>query len=300
LRTAVLDLGTNTFHLLIIDFDNDGQWSELHRERQFVFLGENGLDIIPNNILLRAEKVLSNFRTTIKTYNPDLIKVVATEGVRRATNSEQFIPQWQFILASSIDIISGLQEARFVGHGILSASSPHLEDGWGIDIGGGSIELIFFKKGKIINCHSLPIGLSVLYDEFHSLDKMPREHFEKMKRFLRENLVSPFQTILNELQRPNLYGAAGTFEIMPFLGSWKETKCLLIDTSQLPGMIDEVLNKDEEERSMLSWLPSTRSKYIIESLAIIDTMCSSSIFDKMLYSPFALKEGIALSLESSK
>src|SRR5919108_6219678 len=87
-RIAVIDLGSNTFHLLICEVTEDGQWKEIHKEREYVKLASGGMDIIDENATQRSIDAMTRFVALIDRFNVTKTKAIGTAALREAKNGQ--------------------------------------------------------------------------------------------------------------------------------------------------------------------------------------------------------------------
>lgn len=147
LRTAVVDIGTNSTRLLVADVDpQTGAVKELHRESQVTRLGDK-VDAggrLSDEAIGRVQATLTNYRATIDRYRCEANLAVLTSAVRDAANGAEFteLVRSQFDLDARV--LSGDEEAQLTFLGAMSdrdtasATEPTVV----IDIGGGSTEFI--------------------------------------------------------------------------------------------------------------------------------------------------------------
>ncbi|MBE7179078.1 MAG: exopolyphosphatase, partial [Mucilaginibacter polytrichastri] len=147
---AVLDLGTNTFHLLIGDVI-DGQPHFEVREFRAVKLGEGGINkkTITKEAWARAMKTLREYRSIIDLYPVDETVALATSAVRNAENGQQFCAEVLRETGISITTIDGETEAGYIFSGIALSGCMEESVGLIVDIGGGSVEFIIGTAGKM-------------------------------------------------------------------------------------------------------------------------------------------------------
>ena len=139
-RIAVIDLGTNTFHILIAEAQADHSFKDLHRQRFFVKLAEEGIETIGEAPLERGFKALTHFKNLIEELQVIKVKAIGTAALRTASNGPAFVQQVKEKLGFQIELISGDQEATFIHKGV-SLAVPFKEQNYLLmDIGGGSVE----------------------------------------------------------------------------------------------------------------------------------------------------------------
>jgi exopolyphosphatase / guanosine-5'-triphosphate,3'-diphosphate pyrophosphatase len=87
-RVAIIDLGSNTFHLLICEINEDGTWSVIHKERIYVKLASGGLDYIDDSSVERGLDAMSRFAEDILAYNVKHVRAIGTAALREAKNGK--------------------------------------------------------------------------------------------------------------------------------------------------------------------------------------------------------------------
>ncbi|MEC9025612.1 MAG: exopolyphosphatase, partial [Pseudomonadota bacterium] len=141
-KVAALDIGSNSFHLVVARIVA-GSVQILHRVKQKVRLAE-GLsddDILSDEAMERGLAMLKVVAESLKGFEPDSVRIVATHTLRRARNARDFISAAKDILPYPIEVISGVEEARLIYSGVAHTNhsdGPQLV----IDIGGGSTEFV--------------------------------------------------------------------------------------------------------------------------------------------------------------
>ncbi len=173
MRVAAIDCGSNTFILLVADFDHQGQVSNvIADEVRYVRLGQN-MDQSKNfhpEALERADRALADFSELIKKYQPQKVGAVATSAARDAKNKDAFFDIFKKYNIP-VTIISGDQEAQLTYQGSGVSFAQFAQGVWVLDIGGGSTELIIGKNDQIYWHNSFDLG-GVRLTERHNI-KMP-------------------------------------------------------------------------------------------------------------------------------
>jgi exopolyphosphatase/guanosine-5'-triphosphate,3'-diphosphate pyrophosphatase len=141
---AAIDLGSNSFHMIVARLEESGTLSIIDRLRENVRLG-GGLDdngIIDQSTQNGALECLESFAQRIRDLPNSAVRIAGTNTLRVAKNSQAFVKKAEVILNHPIEIIGGREEARLiylgVAHGLATKEGKRLV----IDIGGGSTELI--------------------------------------------------------------------------------------------------------------------------------------------------------------
>ena len=183
-RYAVIDLGTNTFHLLVAEQQADNNFKELYRKRFFVKLAEEGIETIGKASLKRGLAALQHFRQVISELQVDKVKAIGTAALRTASNGPAFIKQVKEELDLSIELITGNQEAAYIHQGVAMAVPFQANNYLLMDIGGGSVEFIIANKDKVHWAQSFPIGVGVLFKNFHQHEPILSTEITATKSFI--------------------------------------------------------------------------------------------------------------------
>ena len=295
-KIGVIDLGTNTFHLLIASYDDQG-WHEVQRLRRFVALGEEGIDTLGEQALARAYSALQEFKDILLQQEVKMYQVHGTAALRTASNGAQFIKQVKENLEMNIQIIGGDQEALLIYEGVRQAitdmKSPHLI----MDIGGGSVEFIIGDQQRLLWAQSFPIGVAVLYQRFHHSDPIRASEIKDTEDYLQ----SVFQSIREALRKypcENLIGASGTFDVLERLLPAEPVgdHAAKISVSDFYPLYNEFIQSDLAARMNWPGLPAQRAQLIIVALILINQAITLQPFQNIYISKFAMKEGMIAQL----
>ena len=167
---AAVDLGSNSFHMVIASLEENGSLKIIDAIKEMVRLGA-GLDA--NNYLdeetqERALDCLSRFSQRLQNIHKKDIRVTGTNTLRNAKNARTFIKRARKVLDHRIDVISGIEEARLVYHGAIYSLAELGNKRLVVDIGGGSTEIIIGKNRKPMKLESLEMGcVSITQKFFH-------------------------------------------------------------------------------------------------------------------------------------
>jgi exopolyphosphatase/guanosine-5'-triphosphate,3'-diphosphate pyrophosphatase len=175
-RVAVVDIGTNTLLLLIVERCEHGLVA-VHDESRFGRLGK-GLDksgAIATASLERSLAIVADYRTVIDELGVSRVAAVGTQALREASNAAAFVTPAQAMLGVDIEVIAGEREAELVFRAVAS-SSADFELGTGqlvvADVGGGSTEIIIGDMAQVSSFTSLEMG-SVRHTERHLCSDPP-------------------------------------------------------------------------------------------------------------------------------
>ena len=160
---AVVDIGSNSVRLVVYDGLRRSP-APIFNEKILCGLGK-GVAItekLNEPAMVRAIAALKRFRALARQMGVKTVYAVATAAAREAKNGQQFIDQAEKALGAGIRVLTGKEEARYAALGVI-AGTPEA-DGIAGDLGGGSLELIDIKDGKLRDGVTLPIGPLRLMD----------------------------------------------------------------------------------------------------------------------------------------
>lgn len=303
---AVIDLGTNTFNLLIARIDELNNKIEfIHKSKAFVKLSKVLVDKkeFKSDSITRCINALEKFLNIINENKVEKIYPIATAAIRNAKNNEVLIEQVRKKLGLDIKIIDGNEEAELIFLGVKQTykiDKPVLI----VDIGGGSSEFIIAKDDNILWKRSYPFGVGYLYEKFSPSDPITIEEIEMINNFLKEQLVSLF----SELQNYNidtLIGASGSFEtiyaMINKLHKYEteialEPLCNEININDFENLYWELVNSTVKDRKKMKGLESNRVDYIVIASIIIKFLLENTGIKKLCQSSFSMKEGACIKI----
>ncbi|MBT5717819.1 MAG: hypothetical protein HOI70_12995 [Opitutae bacterium] len=170
MKVAIVDIGSNTTKVLVAQKNELGLLCPVAQKslpcRLAKGLGK-GEYILSNTAIEFTVKVIDELIDFSKGFSPDLIKIVATEALRRLKNADVLIERVKKEFGFSAEIISGSEEASFIARGLMTDPSvSSLNEFYAIDLGGGSLEMMRVVDGTPIYINSLPLGAVVLAEKF--------------------------------------------------------------------------------------------------------------------------------------
>jgi exopolyphosphatase / guanosine-5'-triphosphate,3'-diphosphate pyrophosphatase len=213
MRFALIDCGTNTFHLLIVERKTDGSIIKLFATKAAVKLGAGG--ILKNRIetkpFIRGIKALTVFRKYLDKYQVNKLVAFGTAALRSAKNGNEFISEAWKRCRIKIELISGAREAALIYQGVTLAMKPGEGVSLIIDIGGGSTEFILCDEKKILWKKSFPLGAALLLEMFPPSDPISKDEISKINAHYTKMLQPLFQAC-RRIPPQRLIGSSGSFD----------------------------------------------------------------------------------------
>lgn len=294
-RRAVIDLGTNTFHLLIADVSIEGVIREVYRERIFVKLASEGISTIGEAPFARGIKALCRFRVLLDEYGVSDLRAIGTAALRTAINGEAFLLQAGEKASISIELISGDKEADYITEGVLRAIPSATERVLIMDIGGGSTEFIIADEDSVYWRQSFPLGVSVLFNEFHFNDPISDSEINALEAHLEASLV-PLVDALRAFPTQHLVGAAGTFDVLAERlrdsNAPPHPTSHLLDLSGFSALYARIVLSTLAERFESPDVPEERADMIVVAMILLRFVFEAANIDRVTVSNYAMKEGV--------
>ena len=299
-RYGVIDLGTNSFHLLIVETDLEGSFKEIFQKEIFVRLAQNGIQTIGSKPYQHGLEVIQSYHQILQQYKVQQIRAVGTSALRTASNGLHFINEVKTKTGIDIELISGDKEAQLIYKGVQQTLDFLDEKILIMDIGGGSVEFIIANVDKLLWVHSFPIGAAVLYRKFHLHEPIHQNDLKQLTSHLDQHL-NPLFKALEKYPVQQLVGAAGTFEVIKsFLkeAPLNPNYCK-IPIDQFNSFYQLFLNKNLAERLAVKKLNTARATSIVVALFLVHFVLQKTKIQHLSSSAYSMKEGLILEMLSN-
>ncbi|MFB6306520.1 MAG: hypothetical protein ABEH43_05960 [Flavobacteriales bacterium] len=301
MRIAVLDLGTNTFNLLIAEKRNDQGIDILHRTKYPAKLGEGGIHksfIAPKAMKRGLDAVLHHYEM-IKEYNCNKTIAFATSAIRSANNGKEFVKILKDRFDLDVNIIDGDQEADLIHKGVSYSMDLGEEPELIMDIGGGSTEFIIANKKRLFWKHSFNAGAARLLEEINPSDPIQNEEVNNTKIWLAQELNSLYEKV-KEYKPKRLIGCAGSFESISFVIAHRENNPQKyegyvhypINIHKFYELYHLFLNSTISERLAIKGLEPVRADMIVMASILISEVIENCNIIKLHCTTYALREGV--------
>ena len=302
---AAIDIGTNSFHLIVVGVKEDGNFEIIDREKEVIRLGEgSGGDIktIKPEAFKRAFDALKRFKGIADSHNASL-RAVATSAVREAHNRDDFMEQVFTRSGINIEVISGIEEARLIYLGILKAVPVYDKKILAVDIGGGSTEFLVGKKGEPVFSISMKVGAVRLTQKFFPDFRVTKTRIQDCRNWVEGEL---FQTA-NNIKKTNFQlcvGSSGTIMSAGLIINASKNHSssgngilnnFVFTKKELADIEDEILSrKTAEKRKKIPGIDYKRADIIPAGIIILSTIFKLFDLHKITISGYALREGIII------
>lgn len=300
-RVCVIDLGTNSFHAVIVDAHPNGTFRVVDRMKEMVRLGRRGLlsGVLPDDALARGLHALKRIDLLARGWGVQEYLAFATSAIREAKNGGGFIEQVRDEIGLRIRAISGGQEARLIYEGVRRAVDmpvPTLI----VDIGGGSVEFIVSTREGVPYATSLKLGAARMTEQFVSTDPLSADEEAALRAHYRREL----EPVVAAAQAHNvemIVGSSGTAKSLArvYIDRFGDTSRSVFqqDVASQPfrTTMREVIAADAETRGQMSGIGPKRVDQIGAGAVLMDTLLDAlPAVERLRISSHALREGMVV------
>ncbi len=301
---AAIDIGTNSFHLIVAKVNEDGSFDIIDREKEVIRLGEGSsgdIKKIKPDAMQRAENALKRFKGIADSHNAD-IRAVATSAVRESTNKEEFMKMADN-LNVEVEVVSGIEEARLIYLGMLKAAPVFDKRVLCVDIGGGSTEFLLGEKGQVLYANSLKLGAVRLTQMFFPDYQIKKSLIKVCKNWV-EGTIYPVAREIKKLGFEECIGSSGTILSAGNMAVTRREETSLtgsilnnafISKDEVNKIAEEILKtKSLEDRKNIKGLDEKRADIIPAGVIILQTIFEQFEIEEIRLSDYALREGIII------
>lgn len=293
-KLAAIDLGSNSFHMIVVQVDNHGQVTVLDRLRESVRLG-GGLDDKGNLMPAaqqRALACLSRFGERIKDFPSENVAAVGTNTLRQTKNAAEFLQLAEAALGHPISIISGREEARLIYLGVShSLAQDHRGKRFVMDIGGGSTELIIGQGYDPIHLESLRMGCVSSTNRFFANGSLGKANWEKALTAAHLELM-PIKAAYRVIGWESATGASGTIRAVKKVIQQTGLAPYGITLDDMYQVRDRMMEAGHIDKLKLPGLSDERKPVFAGGLAILIAVFEALKIKRMMVSDGALREGL--------
>ena len=293
MRWAVVDIGSNTTLLLVIEKTQTG-FEVLADEIYWTRLAENiqQKSYISENAFQRLKKAFQSIQKILQAWRVKDLCVVATSAARQAQNADRLFELVRKYDLQPLSIISGKKEAELTFIGSVFGLGREISHPLVVDIGGASTEFVSSKKS-----YSLEIGSVFLTEKFLISPQAPsNSQILALKAFIAKKL-DPIQEFLGQSYEELIF-TAGTPTSLA--GMEKKTK----DINQIHGLsltkplvekhLKHLSALSVKERKQIPFLPEHRSDVIVAGLSLLNQILERTVRKKFIVSSTGVRYGLVL------
>lgn len=310
MKVAIIDLGTNTFNILIADIEKGQKTDILLKTKSAVMLGSEGLMTgeLTDKAFARSYAVLRDYSGLVKDYECEKVFTFGTSAIRNASNSAHFIEKVKKNLGLEITPISGQEETQYVFNAMRRTTSNLLGDKnyMMVDIGGGNNEVIIGNGDNILWSDSYEIGSARMLEMFKPNDPLTDEDTKKIFDYF-DVCLANMNKALKKYPVTHIIGSAGAFDsFAEMIHQKKSQKPLPLNSKysnftadDFMGLYKNLTNTTRDKRALMLGLEPLRQDTIVMSATFVKYLIEKTQATNITQSSYALMEGVAIQLEST-
>jgi exopolyphosphatase/guanosine-5'-triphosphate,3'-diphosphate pyrophosphatase len=299
-RVAVVDLGTNTFNLLIAEVVEESDWKEVFRSSIPVKLAQGGIGrrTISRDRYFRGIDAMHIHRQSIANYQCETVLAYATSAVREADNGADFVEDIFQSTGIRVTIIDGQVEAELIHLGVIQSLPQQDTPVLVMDIGGGSTEFIASKNGKVIWKESFPLGVSRIAEIIDLPDPLGKAGKKELYAML-DAALEPMRSALKAVEVTALVGASGSFTTFAQILEYqqgiypneKHPNAAQFDPKKFAQLCKTLQSTPYTNRLSIKGMHPLRADTLQLSSVLVEYVLEKFNIHELYRSKFALKEG---------
>jgi len=287
---AVIDLGSNSFHMLITrQLANSVQVVDKVKRKVRLASGLNSHNELSQTAIARGLECLSFFAERLQDIPQENVRIVATATLRLATNRDDFLSKANKVLGQKISLLSGKQEAEHIYLGVAHTSCG-AKQRFVIDIGGASTELILGEGFVTQHVESLDIGCVTFNDRYFSDEKLTLDNFSRAI-FSAKKVIKPFVERYKSTGWQLVLSGSGTMQALTEIQNFTHQRSG-IDFAFLQKIQQQLIDCKTTNEISIGGLTRERAPVIASGLAILIALFESFSISKIQLSSGALREGL--------
>lgn len=301
---AVLDLGTNTFNLLIGTIEPE--LKQLFSSRTVVKLRKESIagSALAEAAIDRGIRAIEGHLKVAQEWSCEKVVAVGTSGIRAAKNGERFVDRVHEATGIEVERIDGDREAELITEGVRATGALGQKPALILDIGGGSSEFIIADQDRTHWRKSYEIGVARLLKEVRPDEPIRPDQIERVREILWEK-ASSLEEALKEHEAPaTLIGCSGSFESIAEMAEHRFPDANAVQTrtwvevalSQYQAIHQDLLRSTLEERLKMTGLAEVRAEMIVLGSILIQEVLEKAGTKRLISSFYSLREGLLLEL----
>lgn len=299
---AALDIGTNSFHLVVARTGSGDRFEVVAREKEVVRLGagSDGMGTLAPDAIDRGIAALGRLGQVASAHGAQ-VYAVATSAVREADNAEEFLRRARTEAGVDVQVISGPEEARLIHLGVLQAVPVFDRRLVLVDIGGGSTEVLVGERGETLAVVSLKVGALRLTDRFFGGQRIHPSAVDSCRRWL----AATFAPVARQVQRCGFDVAVGSSGTIATLCAMAHARRggeplrtynnFALRADELRAVVDDLVAAGTvEARRKLPGVDASRADILLAGGLIAEAVVEALGITELVYSDYALREGALL------
>lgn len=294
---AAVDLGSNSFHMIIASLEENGSLKVIDKIKEMVRLGAglNNKQMLDEETQQRALECLSRFSQRLQNIDKKDIRITGTNTLRIAKNAKTFTKRAKKLLNHHIDIISGIEEARLIYQGAIYGLAELGEKRLVIDIGGGSTEIIIGENRNPIQLESLDMGCVSITKKFFPDGLISELRIKEADIYARRN-INPIRQDYLTTGWEQCVGTSGSIRSISNVLLMSGITDGTITDKGLKQLLSEIQKFKSVHKIKFDGLSSERRPVFIGGLIVLNAAFKALKLQQMTVSDGSLREGLMLDI----
>jgi exopolyphosphatase / guanosine-5'-triphosphate,3'-diphosphate pyrophosphatase len=299
-RLAVIDIGTNSIHMVLAEIGKDFSYKIVDRIKEMARLGDGTFTShrLSQEAMNRGLIILKRFSMLATNKGFDLILPIATSAVREASNGGDFLKLVRKELGLRVRVITGEEEARLIYLGVRNSMDLSRFPAMIVDIGGGSVELMACTEKRLKFVRSLKLGAIRLKDQFLKADPPDRKMIQRIENLVRQT----FKKSLSKKRFPQFNqlvatsGMAGNLTEMIYLARTgrplSQIDMATIELDEVREVEKLLRTKDTQARLKIPGLDPRRVDTLYPGVLVLRLLMERLGIKQARISDKAIREGV--------
>lgn len=287
---AVIDVGSNSVRLLVARELSPVAFEVVDEERYDARLGQGQADgDLSPEAMERGLRALSIVTEVAASYGPSALVAVGTEALRRAPNAPDFIAEGWRRTGVSIRVLSAEEEAYASFLGVINSTG--LNDGYLVDIGGGSLEVMRIEGRRFVRAQSAPLGAIYSTERFLRSDPPTAREVSALRKAVRQ------QVRVNAAEG-SLYAAGGAVRNLARMVRLKQgyalrrLQGLVLTRRDVRRLAAKLASAPADARRRMPGVSAGRSDILHGAAIVLDEVMALTGAPSLTVSGQGLREGL--------
>ena len=300
-RVAALDLGSNSFHLLVADVGADGTITPVLREKEMLRLGDTVAR--EGTVGSRADDIVASLRrlkALINSTGAATTVTCGTAALRDAEDRPEIVARVAQDVGIDINVISGAEEARLIFEAVRASVVLEPAPALCLDLGGGSLEINVGDVGGLLWSRSVPLGVARLTAQAVESDPPTKRDVKRLRAAIAAEL-DPVVDEVTALGPKMVVGTSGTLLDLAAMslharggGLPPSLNQVVVERNELKALHDRLTQMTTEQRRGLEGLEPRRAEVVVAGSTLILTVLDAFGLQTMTVGEWALREGMLL------
>lgn len=295
---AAIDIGTNSFHMVVARSLDDGGFEVITTVKEMVRLGQGSGEMkqLADDAIERGIACLGRMASVAATHGAD-ITAVATSATREAANRQVFIDRARAETGIEVEVISGLEEARLIHLGVLQSLPVYDRRLLLVDIGGGSTEFLVGEGSEILEARSMKLGAIRLTERFFADGEAKARRVRRCSAHVAATLTSVAAEF--EKNRHDVaIGSSGTISaIASMIAAARgeeigDLNGFTFTADELSDLTSTVVDTPAADRRRIPGMDDKRADIIVGGVLLLEGIFDAFDIEEMTVSGYALREGV--------